>query len=137
MSARTTYGKILIIGGYGAVGRTIAIRLAEAYPGQVIAAGRRYEKANQLTQASEGRIQPLQVDIFKAHETPEILQGVALVVMCLDQSDTRFVELCLNNGVDYVDVTATYDFMAQVEALDKMAKVGGSTVVLSVGLAPA
>jgi saccharopine dehydrogenase-like NADP-dependent oxidoreductase len=136
MSERTTNGKILIVGGYGAVGRTIAIRLAEAYPGQVIVAGRRYEMANRLAQASEVKIQPLQVDIFKAHQTPEILHGVALVVMCLDQPDIRFVELCLNKGVNYVDVTATYDFLTQVEVLDEAAKVEGSTAVLSVGLAP-
>ena len=136
MSAKETNDKILIVGGYGAVGRTIANRLAEEYPGQAIVAGRHYEVANQLAQASEGRIQPLQVDIFSAHQTPEILRDVALVVMCLDQPDTRFVELCLKNGVDYVDVTASYEFLTQVEMLDEVAKVGGSTTILSVGVAP-
>jgi saccharopine dehydrogenase-like NADP-dependent oxidoreductase len=129
-------GNILIVGGYGVVGRVIAARLAAEYAGRVIVAGRSYDKANQLAQESRGKIRPLQVDIFTAHQTPEILNGVALVIMCLDQPDTKFVELCLQKGVNYVDVTAMYDFLTRVEALDEAAKVGGSTAVLSVGLAP-
>ncbi len=129
-------GNILIVGGYGAVGRVIAAKLAIEHPGQVIVAGRSYDKASQLAQESGAKIRPLQVDIFIAHQTPEILNGVAMVIMCLDQPDTKFVELCLQKGVDYVDVTAAYDFLIQIEALNEAAKVGGSTAVLSVGLAP-
>jgi saccharopine dehydrogenase-like NADP-dependent oxidoreductase len=128
--------KILVIGGYGAVGRVITTTLADQFPGRVIAAGRSDNKARELAQAAGGKIQPLQLDVFTAHERPEILDDVALVVMCLDQPDTRFVISVLQQGVDYVDITATYDFLARVEALDGMAKAGGSTAVLSVGLAP-
>lgn len=71
-------GNIFIVGGYGAVGRVIAIRLAEKFPGQVIVAGRNLEKAEALSQESEGRIRPLQLDLNTAHENPEILDGVAL-----------------------------------------------------------
>ena len=129
-------GNILIVGGYGAVGRVIATNLAEKFPGQVIVAGRSYEKANALAQESGGKIRPLQTNIFTAHQTPEILDGVALVVMCLDLPDTQFVQLCLQKGVHYIDVTASYDFLMQVEALHGVAKLGGSTAVLSVGIAP-
>ena len=129
-------GDILIVGGYGAVGCVIATRLAEKFPGQVVVAGRSYEKATALAQVSGGKIRPFQANIFTAHKTPEILEGVALVVMCLDLPDTQFVELCLQEGVHYIDVTASYDYMKQVEALDGVAKKGNSTVVLSVGIAP-
>ncbi len=49
-------GTILIIGGYGAVGRVAATRLAERYPGQVMAAGRNYDKANELSKAANRKI---------------------------------------------------------------------------------
>ena len=64
-------GTILIIGGYGAVGRVAATRLAERYPGQVIAAGRNYDRANELSKATNRKIRPLAVDILTAHETPD------------------------------------------------------------------
>jgi saccharopine dehydrogenase-like NADP-dependent oxidoreductase len=129
-------GKILIIGGYGAVGRVAATRLAERYPGQVIAAGRNYDKANELSKATNKKIIPLALDILTAHESPEIVDGVGLVIMSLDLPDTRFAEMCLQKGVDYVDVTATYDYMAQVESLNEVAQLGGAPAVLSVGIAP-
>lgn len=129
-------GDILIVGGYGAVGRVIAGRLVAQFPGQAVVAGRSYDKANALAQALGKKARPLQLDVFSAHETPEVLDGVALVVMCLDQPHTRFVEMCLQNGVSYVDVTASVDFLRRVEALDGVAKSGGGTAVLSVGLAP-
>ncbi|MGB3713618.1 MAG: saccharopine dehydrogenase NADP-binding domain-containing protein [Candidatus Promineifilaceae bacterium] len=129
-------GSILIVGGYGTVGQVAATRLAERYPGQVIAAGRKYDKANELSKATNRKILPLAFDILVAHETPEILDDVALVIMSLDLPNTRFAEMCLQNGVDYVDVTATYAYLAQVEALNEVAQAGGGTAVLSVGIAP-
>jgi saccharopine dehydrogenase-like NADP-dependent oxidoreductase len=129
-------GNILVVGGYGAVGRVVATRLAERYPGQVIAAGRNYDKANELSKATNGKILALALDIFTAHETPEILDDVALVIMCIDLPDTRFVEMCMQNGVDYIDVSASYEYLAQVEALHEVAQVGGGTAVLSVGITP-
>lgn len=36
-------GKILVVGGYGNVGRIIGIELADRFPGQIIAAGRNYQ----------------------------------------------------------------------------------------------
>jgi saccharopine dehydrogenase (NAD+, L-lysine forming) len=128
--------QILIVGGYGAVGRIIAAELGNLFPGSVVVAGRNGEKARALAAASNGRIQPLQMDVTRAHQTPEILDGVALVIICLDLPDTRFAEMCLRRGVHYVDITAEDPFLQQMEALDRIARDSGSTAVLSVGLTP-
>lgn len=129
-------GNILIVGGYGAVGRVIATGLAEKFPGQVIVAGRSYEKAEALAQESDEKIRPYQVDLTTAHESPEILDGVAVVVMCLDVPDVQFVQACLQRGIHYVDITAEDAILQQIEALDGVAKASGSTAILSVGLSP-
>lgn len=52
--------------------------------------------------------------------------------MCLDLRDTGFVQACIDHQVDYVDITADYSVIAGIEKLSP----AGSTVVLSVGLAP-
>lgn len=129
-------GNILIVGGYGAVGRVITRKLAEKYPNQVIVAGRSYENANALAQQSEGKIIPLQFDLTTAHENPNLLDDVAVVVMCLDVPDMRFVQQILHRGIHYVDITAEDAILRQIKALDSVARAGGSTVVLSVGLSP-
>jgi saccharopine dehydrogenase (NAD+, L-lysine forming) len=128
--------QILIVGGYGAVGRIIAAELGDLFPGHVVVAGRDSEKSRALAAASNGRIRPLQMDVTRAHQTPELLDGVAIVVICLDLPDTRFAELCLRRGIHYVDITAEDPFLQQTEALDQVARDSGSTAVLSVGLSP-
>lgn len=128
-------GKILIVGGYGQVGLSIAKRLAPSFPNRVIVAGRSLEKARRAASKIAYGTQGRSVDIFGADAAPA-LDGVRLVLVCLDQTDTRFVEQCLSRGIHYVDISAEYDFLSEVEKLDTSAKQNGATAVLSVGVAP-
>lgn len=127
-------GKILVVGGYGSVGRVIATTLGKRFPSRVVAAGRNYHKAKQLSSETQQQVLPLALDIYKVRESE--LRDVAVVVTCIDQGDTQFVEQCLRRGIHYVDISASYKFLSKIEALDSEARKRGSTVVLSVGLAP-
>jgi saccharopine dehydrogenase (NAD+, L-lysine forming) len=72
--------KILIIGGYGHVGRTISIEFANRFPGQVIAAGRNIQKAESFSQETEGKALPLSLNIFNSNVNIEAaLDGVSQV----------------------------------------------------------
>lgn len=128
--------KILVVGGYGHVGRTISTRLAGHFPGRVIATGRNYQKAGAFSQETGRKVLPLKLDISAPDGYDEVLDDVSVVVMCFDQVDTGFVEACLHRGIHYIDISATYGFLSKVEALDAQAKKYGATAVLSVGLAP-
>jgi saccharopine dehydrogenase (NAD+, L-lysine forming) len=133
-------GKILIAGGYGAVGRIIAEVLANIFPGQVTVAGRDGRKAEALAAATGHKVLPMALDVgnlvSKTAALRHPLDGIAVVVMCVDQPDTRFVELCLQKGIDYVDITARHDFLVQVEQLQPLVVTNSCTAVLSVGLTP-
>jgi saccharopine dehydrogenase-like NADP-dependent oxidoreductase len=129
-------GKILVIGGYGNVGRIISTALADRFPGRVVAAGRNYQKAWELSLETQQRVLPLELDVFSTYDADNLLDGVALVVMCIDQRNTEFVEQCIQRGIHYVDITASYEFLSMVELLDADSKRRGATVVLSVGLIP-
>jgi len=126
--------KILVVGGYGGVGQIIAKRLGDKFPGQVIAAGRNYEKAKRLAIETHHRVLPMELDVLTCSASS--LSEVGLVVMCIDQEGTEFVESCIQCGIDYIDITASYDFHSKIEALDAIAKEHSTTAVLSVGLAP-
>jgi saccharopine dehydrogenase-like NADP-dependent oxidoreductase len=129
-------GKILVVGGYGKVGRTIAIELANRFPGQVIAAGRNYNKAEELARTTGMKILPLELDVFSFKEDSSLPEDINLVIMCLDLPNVVFVRKCLQRGIHYVDISATYELISQIEALDSEAKRHNATLVLSVGLAP-
>ncbi len=129
-------GKILIVGGYGAVGRVISKELANLFPSQVIIAGRNFQKAKEFSTTLNTQARPLALDITSVDNIDQRLDGVSLVIMCIDQTSTKFVSQCINKGIHYIDITANYNFLSKIESLDDEARNHNSTVILSVGLAP-
>jgi saccharopine dehydrogenase-like NADP-dependent oxidoreductase len=130
-------GSILIVGGYGGVGRFISTALGDRFPGQVVVAGRSYQKAQDFASETNNRVIPAKLDISRLDEIGSSLDdNVALVVMCVENQDTGFVEQCIDRGIHYVDISATYELLSRIESLDDKARECGSTVLLSVGLAP-
>lgn len=128
-------GKILIIGGYGQVGRAIAKRLAPSFPKRVIVAGRHEGKAKAAASEIGHGTEARAVDIT-GRETVAALDGVTLALVCIDQTDTRFVEQCFARGICYLDISADYAFLSRIERLDGVAKQAGASALLSVGVAP-
>lgn len=129
------WGKIIVVGGYGQVGRLIAERLAPRFPDRVVVAGRSLDKAAACAARIGFGVTGRALDVISGKLSNQ-LEDVALVLVCLDQMNARFVEQCLSRGIDYLDVTANYEFMRQVSALDWLAKRSGATAVFSVGVAP-
>lgn len=127
--------KIIVVGGYGHVGQIICTELGKHHPGLVIAAGRSMERAQQFCETTNGRVLPLQLDINKEVNF-NIWEDVRLVIMCLDQTDLTFVRSCLAMGIHYVDISAHYAFLSQLQTLQDTATFNDSTAVISVGLAP-
>jgi len=129
-------GKILIVGGYGAVGRVVSTTLGNLFPGEVIVAGRNFQKAKEFSSELDHKVMPLELDITSISKDEERLANVYIVIMCIDQKNTHFVTQCIQRGIHYIDITANYKFLSKIESLDNEAKNHNSTVVLSAGLAP-
>lgn len=127
--------QIIVVGGYGHVGKTICRDLGELYPGKVFAAGRSFDRAEDFSRSTGGKVRPLQLQIG-AQVDPSVLENVKLVLMCLDQTETAFVRSCFESGTHYVDISANDSFLSQVEGLQAEAAAHRATAVLSVGLAP-
>lgn len=127
--------KILIIGGYGAVGCIISEKLSALYSGNVIIAGRNFEKANLLSSQLGNGTTPHRLNIcdWKEEDVP---QRVGFVIMCVDVPAMDFVEHCISKGIHYIDITPTMNITQSIEKLDSLAKANQVSVVLSVGIAP-
>jgi saccharopine dehydrogenase-like NADP-dependent oxidoreductase len=125
----------VVVGGYGQVGQTVSKLLAERLPGKVYAAGRNLSKAEQFSSATDGAVKPMLLDVSLPF-SPEGMDCVKTVVMCLDQENTDFARQCLQHGIHYMDVSAKTGFMVAMEELHEEAAAAGATAVLSVGLVP-
>ncbi len=125
--------KILVVGGYGAVGSIISLELSKIYPEKVIVAGRSYEKAKKFT--DNRRLIPMKLDHSKIDEL-NFLDEISLVIMCIDQTNTTFVEACVEKGVQYIDISANQKIIEQIDLLDTKAKKNKTSIISSVGIAP-
>lgn len=127
---------ILIVGGYGKVGSIICRHLAGLFPKKIIVAGRNIKKAQKLSGTLDHNVIPYFLDIHNPAGITTVLENTKLVIMCIDQKDTNFVELCIEKRVHYIDITANQLFVDQIELLDEKAKLNNATITLSIGLAP-
>lgn len=127
---------IVVVGGYGAVGRTVCAELAGRFPGRVFAAGRNLGRAKAFSREMGGRVLPLRVDLTDPEKATENLDGARVVVACAETGNAAFAREVLGRGVHYVDISASHAFLRRVEGLDALARRRGATAVLSVGLVP-
>jgi hypothetical protein len=124
--------KILILGGYGAVGRGAATALVRQDPQPVVVvAGRNPPTAQPVPGTTAMR-----VDASSASDVAGVLNGVDAVLMCAERHNARVARACLERGIHYLDVSACHEVHAEIEELDDLAMRHDATAVLSVGLAP-
>jgi Saccharopine dehydrogenase NADP binding domain len=127
---------VVVLGGYGAVGRAVSGTLAARLPGRVIVAGRDRGRAADLAAALPGAVRARQVDVAQVDDWGRVLAGARVAVMCVERANVAVARACLARGIDYVDVSATSSVLADIARLDDLAVDRGATAVLSVGLAP-
>lgn len=127
--------KILVVGGYGNVGRVICRTLAEWYPGKVVAAGRSYQKAYQFARKTDGKVVPLQLDVSDLNNITGHLRYQRLVISSVELDNNRqLAEACLSEGTHYTEVSTSYETMRRILALRESAKK--SAIIPGVGLMP-
>ncbi|MEU0272595.1 saccharopine dehydrogenase NADP-binding domain-containing protein [Streptomyces sp. NPDC006307] len=125
--------RVLVIGGYGAVGAAATSALARWFPGRVVPAGRDEARARRLGGVRVDVAAPPEVFV---RETLEPLGDIGAVVFCVEPPDAGIARACLERGVHVVDVGASLRLLDAVAALDAPAREAGATGVLSVGVAP-
>ncbi|MBB4913997.1 saccharopine dehydrogenase family protein [Streptosporangium saharense] len=122
---------VLVLGGYGTVGREAATALTR-HPGtQVIVAGRDPGRARPVPGAVAMRL-----DATDPAALAVALDDVTTVLMCAEIDNARVARACLERGVSYVDVSASHDLLTEIGGLDDLARASGATAALSVGLVP-
>jgi saccharopine dehydrogenase (NAD+, L-lysine forming) len=126
---------ILVVGGYGEVGRLAAAELALRVPDRIVVSGRDEAKARAAAARLEGA-RSRRLDLDDPADVAAALAGVGIVVACVDRPDAAFAEACIRRGIHYVDITASNELLCDIEALEPLARANGASVVLSVGLAP-
>lgn len=125
---------ILIVGGYGHVGKLIARALLAKANLDVRLAGRNREKA--ATAAVALGCNPAVLDIAKRETWEPAVAESDVIVMCIDTPDNSLAAHVLMKGKRYVDISASQAVIESVELLDSLARSSGGSAIVSVGFAP-
>lgn len=127
---------ILIVGGYGEVGRRIAANVLETTNATVTLAGRRPEVAHRVAAALGDRATGVEFDVHDAEANADLIERHDLIITCLDLPDLTLPRIAAAAGRDYLDLTADADMIAWQRSLHDLATLSGSRIVPGVGLVP-
>jgi saccharopine dehydrogenase-like NADP-dependent oxidoreductase len=128
--------KILVVGGYGQVGKYVTLKLLEIFPNKIIVAGRSLEKAIDFANEHNNAFEILQLDIYDANNFEDALKNINIVVMCLTPKNIAFAEYCIKHGIHYIDISPFDNVLKTIKDFSKEAADNHSTCVLGVGIAP-
>ncbi len=131
-----TSPRILIIGGYGAVGQWLARQLAVEYPGRVRVGGRDETRAAELCRRIGHGAKPLRLDVTHTRSFAAAVKGVSTVVNCVHLSNARPLRGAVERGVSWIDITPGRRFLHDALELNEKAIQSGSTVLVCAGLVP-
>jgi len=125
--------KVLVLGGQGRIGKSVALDIASHTDADVIVTGR------QKKQNLEEGLEFLALDLADTEALRKAIASSDLVIHCagpFHHRDGRVVELSIEEGVNYLDVSDHRSFYERVvkyrtDAIDK-----GVTAVLNTGIFP-
>jgi len=130
---------ILIVGGYGVVGRRIAVDLAPDYPDGVVVAGRSLTRAHELATTIGHGARGRRIDIAVPSSIKAALEGVTVVISCIDQPGRALLWAAVERGLQYTDITPHLVELgrgAAYEKIDAAARASGARVVMGAGIVP-
>ena len=125
--------KVLILGGQGRIGRSVSLDIATHTDAEVIVTGR--EKKLDLDE----NLQFLALDLNDLEQLKKAIASSSLVVHCagpFHHRDGRVLKTCIEEGINYLDVSDHRSFYEQVIKYREDAIAAGITAVLNTGIFP-
>lgn len=127
---------ILLVGGYGVVGRRIAARLAPQFASRLVLAGRHPARAESLARVLGEGPRLRELDLGEAASIDRALEGVGTVVSCVAQHDLELIRRCIQRGLAYTDISPRLSYWRADDRLKQEAEKTRARIVLGAGLSP-
>ncbi|WP_204138146.1 saccharopine dehydrogenase family protein [Halomicronema sp. CCY15110] len=132
-------GRVLILGGTGRIGSSIAQDLLAHTDVAVVLTGRHRQRGQRATQKLGSRTQFLPLDLSEPDRLRAAIAAADLTIHAagpFHQRDAQVLQLCLEQGVNYLDVSDYRGFTRQVLEVNKAAQTAGVTAIVSTGVFP-
>jgi saccharopine dehydrogenase-like NADP-dependent oxidoreductase len=134
--------RVLIIGGQGRIGRSVALDLLPQTEAQVTLTGRTMGSPNlssSVLQRYGDRVNVVPLNLEEASNVERIIANHDLVVHCAGpfrQRDVNVLESCIEQGVQYLDVSDDREYTVKALNLQEKAQAKGVVAVINSGVFP-
>jgi saccharopine dehydrogenase-like NADP-dependent oxidoreductase len=128
--------RVLILGGRGRIGSSVAQDIATHTPAKITITGRSPETHNLPLGERE---QYLILDLAEIDKLREAIANSDLVVHCagpFHYRDANVLKMCIEQGVNYVDVSDHRSFTSKVLLYHEQAVAAGVTAIINTGIFP-
>ncbi|TCZ81078.1 hypothetical protein E0485_02000 [Paenibacillus albiflavus] len=127
---------ILIIGGYGDVGKYVVEELNLLTSTNLVIGGRSEKKALQFINDNRYSISFLPLDIYEITSYQGKLDNIGLVIMCLSPRDISFAEYCMKKKIHYIDISPSNQILGDLFRLNSEYQRRNTICILGVGITP-
>ncbi len=126
--------RVLILGGRGRLGSSIAQDLATYTQAQITITGRTFEHNPLVPQ-----VEFLVLDLADVTRLRQAIANVDLTIHCagpFHYRDTNVLQLCIEQGVNYLDVSDHRSYTSKALTCNDAAKANGVTAIINTGIFP-
>ncbi len=131
--------QVLIIGGRGRIGSSVAADLVSHTQAQITITSRRPAAGAAVTQQLGHQVQFLSLDLADQEGLKKAIASADLVVHCagpFHYRDARVLRTCIDLGVNYLDVSDHPSFTLKALACRDEALETGVTAIINTGIFP-
>lgn len=130
--------KIVVLGGYGEMGRVVCSDLSQTFKGDIVVAGRDGKKADDFAKKFKNkRITAKAADISDKASMNKVLEGARVVINATNYyTNVEVMEHALASGVDYLDLGGLYHVTLKQLKLHSQFKKKHRLALLGCGATP-
>ncbi len=130
--------KILVLGGYGEMGKIVVIDLFETFNGEIIVAGRNKEKAELFANSFKNKkVKWVHIDINQSKELTKTLSNCDVVINTTQYNmNLKVMEAALTARIHYIDLGGLFHQTKKQLKLNKKFKTAGIIAIVGCGATP-
>ncbi|MDM9385551.1 saccharopine dehydrogenase NADP-binding domain-containing protein [Chlorogloeopsis sp. ULAP01] len=131
--------RVLILGGRGRIGSSVAQDLVTHTQAEVIITGRTPTTGLQAGLQLGSQVQFLVLDLADVEKLEEVITSSNLVIHCagpFHHRDANVLKICIAKGVNYIDVSDHRSFTSKALEYHEQATAAGVTAVVNTGIFP-
>ncbi|MBW4555509.1 MAG: saccharopine dehydrogenase NADP-binding domain-containing protein [Trichormus sp. ATA11-4-KO1] len=131
--------RILILGGRGRIGSSVAQDIATHTQAQITITGRSPETGRVVSSSLGEKVQFLVLDLAEVDKLREAIAHANLVIHCagpFHYRDANVLKICIEQGVNYIDVSDHRSYTSKALNYHQQAVAAGVTAIINTGIFP-